>query len=125
LTFIRRHICVVLAGAVLCGHRTAAAQQPQGEPSDSTAIVTRPMFVPRVARLGVWFAGGWHAPSSNYSPLPTDREVLVFGVERRFHLLARGGFDVSASPSLLPAVYTTGNRRQINVVCRDTYSQDF
>jgi len=109
---------------VLAGWRTAAAQQPQGEASDSVSAAARPMFVPRVARLGVWFAGGWHAPISNYSPLPTDREVLVFGVERRFHLLTRAGVELSTAPSLLPAVYTTGNRRQGNVVCRDAYSLD-
>jgi len=74
------------------------------------------------ARYGAWFAGGWHAPISNYSPLRTDRAVMLVGLERRWPLASARGIELSAAPSVLPAIYTSGNRRQDNVVCRDAFS---
>jgi hypothetical protein len=114
--------CACTVAALLFGAGAGtAAQQPSVEAAD-TAPVAQPVAPVRAARFGVWFTGGWHAPISNYSPLPTDREVLLFGIERRVHLVTGHGIELSTSPSLLPMVYTTGNRRQENVRCRDAFS---
>ena len=93
---------------------------------DSAATVTAPsassLTHPSAARFGAWFVGGWHAPISNYSPLRTDRAVVLVGVTRRFRLTSWRWAELSATPSLLPFVYTSGNRRQENVVCRDVFN---
>jgi lipid A 3-O-deacylase PagL len=116
----RRTSVMIVAAIVMQGQR-AWAQGADSAATEGVASST-PLVRPSVARYGAWFAGGWHAPISNYSPLPTDRRVVLVGVSRRFHLASMPWGELLATPSFLPFVYTSGNRRQENVVCRDTFN---
>ena len=113
---------------MVAGLVAIAAQRASGQGIDSAVtepgVSARMLTGPTAPRFGAWFVGGWHAPISNYSPLRTDRAVLLMGITRRYRLASVGWAELLATPSLLPLVYTSGNRRQDNVVCRDTFNAD-
>jgi hypothetical protein len=120
-TLVTRWTSVLIAAATIALGQRASAQGADSSATDATA--SAPAHIrPGPSRFGVWFAGGWHAPISNYSPLRTDRAVVLVGVTGRFHLASLRWAALSATPSLLPYVYTSGNRRQENVVCRDAFT---
>lgn len=68
-------------------------------------------------RFGAWISGTWNAPVSNAAGLPNTRALLIVGMERRYRLRAGAYGMLSFVPALLPAVYTTNNRRGTVVGC--------
>lgn len=82
-----------------------------GTPGDQAA---RNATLPR---FGVWLAGSPSAPISNHSSLPHDRALVLLGLERQFRLVEGKWGTIATAPSLLPVVYTTGNRRSEQREC--------
>jgi hypothetical protein len=59
----------------------------------------------------IWTEAAFHAPVSNGPGPLRDRFLAIGGIEREFPLIQRPWGLVATSISLLPAVYTNGNRR--------------
>ena len=64
-----------------------------------------------LARFGLWVTATVTAPVSNSGTLPHDRTLVLVGLERQYPVIRGKWGTISTSPSLLPAVFTTDNRR--------------
>lgn len=69
------------------------------------------------ARFSAWIIGTVTAPVSNSGTLRHDRGLFLAGFERQYALLRGDWGTLSTSPSLLPIVFTSGNRRTKQVQC--------
>jgi hypothetical protein len=95
---------LILATECLAQQDLVAAQQmeaanPDREGEDATTSA-------------VWVAGATRAPVSDEHAWPDDRVLMLVGIERRFKLFEGALASITTAPAILPAVYTTGNRRK-------------
>jgi hypothetical protein len=101
----------VLPCRVSIAQGTPPVHSPAGGARDSVESTTAS------PTSAIWIAGAAREPVSNQPGVPADRMLLVVGLERRFEW-ARGRLGAMfLAPSVLPGVYTTGNRKTVFVPC--------
>jgi len=106
---------IVGFGFLPCGISNAQ----QALPVQSTASSDRDSVKSATpsATTAVWIAGANRLAVSNQPLAPADRLLLLLGIERRFEWAKVRWGTVFVAPSVLPGVYTTGNRRTVLVPC--------
>lgn len=112
-------VSLMLVGASSIAVSASLAQSSaDAQPVNGDATVLPPTTAEAAfPRFGLWAEGTTsRAPVSNGSSL-RDRAIALVGIEREHRLGGGTWGDVTTSPSLLPAVYTSGNRRAESFGC--------